>query len=56
MLGHQGGWDEALFVVVPILVLGALLFYAYVRKPSSDVQDESAVADPADNETDLERQ
>ena len=31
-LGHQGRWEEALFVVVPILILGVLLFYAYVRQ------------------------
>lgn len=36
--GHQGGWDEALFVVVPILILGALLFYAYIRQPSTSTE------------------
>lgn len=39
-LGHEGGWDEALFVVVPILVLGALLFYAYVRQPPTPTEHE----------------
>lgn len=39
-LGHQGGWDEALFVVVPILILGVLLFYAYVRQPPIPTEHE----------------
>lgn len=31
MLAHQGGWDEALFVVVPIAVLALLLWLAARR-------------------------
>lgn len=41
-LGHQGGWDEALFVVVPILILGFLLLYAYVRQPPTPDEHEHA--------------
>jgi hypothetical protein len=26
VLAHQGGWDEALFVVVPLGLFGALLW------------------------------
>ena len=31
VLAHQGGWDEALFVAVPIVVLLALLALAQRR-------------------------
>jgi hypothetical protein len=31
MLAHQGGWDEALFVLAPLVVIGALLLLANHR-------------------------
>ncbi len=31
VLAHQGGWDEALFVVVPMIVLVGLLALAQRR-------------------------
>jgi len=31
VLAHQGGWDEALFVVVPLVVFGWLLSRAQKR-------------------------
>ncbi len=31
ILGHQGGWDEALLVLVPIAVFVGLLSLAYKR-------------------------
>lgn len=31
LLAHQGGWDESLFVVVPLLVFAALLWLAKRR-------------------------
>ena len=31
VLAHQGGWDEALFVVVPMVVLAGLLALAQRR-------------------------
>jgi hypothetical protein len=31
VLGHQGGWDEALFVVVPVAIFAALLAIANRR-------------------------
>ncbi|MFM7536517.1 MAG: hypothetical protein ACKO91_12105 [Acidimicrobiales bacterium] len=31
VLAHQGGWDEALLVVVPLLVLASLLVLAKRR-------------------------
>lgn len=39
-LAHQGGWDEGLFVVVPLLVLGALLWIAYVRQPVEEPEND----------------
>lgn len=54
MFGHQSGWDEALLVVVPVLILGALLFYAYVRQPPMPADPEhepgnGAETDPGDD-------
>jgi hypothetical protein len=31
VLGHQGGWDEALFVVVPLVIFAILLRIAKRR-------------------------
>jgi hypothetical protein len=31
LLAHQGGWDEVLFVAVPILIFGGLLAVANRR-------------------------
>ena len=31
MLAHQGGWDEALFVVIPALIIVGLLWLARRR-------------------------
>ena len=31
ILAHQGGWDEALFVLAPLVVIGALLLLANRR-------------------------
>jgi hypothetical protein len=31
LLAHQGGWDEALMVVVPVAVFGGLLYVANKR-------------------------
>ncbi|MGH9228215.1 MAG: hypothetical protein ACRD07_05675 [Acidimicrobiales bacterium] len=31
LLAHQGGWDEVLFVAVPILIFGSLLAVANRR-------------------------
>ncbi len=31
LLAHQGGWDEALFVAVPMAILVALLWLAQRR-------------------------
>jgi hypothetical protein len=31
LLGHQGGWDEILFVAVPIAIFGGLLVVANRR-------------------------
>lgn len=31
LLGHQGGWDEALFVAIPVAVFAGLLALANRR-------------------------
>jgi hypothetical protein len=31
LIAHQGGWDEALFVVIPLLVIIGLLWLARRR-------------------------
>lgn len=39
LLAHQGGWDEALMVVVPVAVFGGLLYVA--NKRASRLTEES---------------
>lgn len=36
VVAHQGGWDEAAFTPVPIVVLGALLWLAKRRAERAD--------------------
>jgi hypothetical protein len=31
LFAHQGGWDEILYVLVPIAIIGALLAFAKKR-------------------------
>lgn len=36
LLGHQGGWDEALIVLAPMIVFFGLLFVANRRARASE--------------------
>jgi hypothetical protein len=38
VLAHQGGWDEILFVAVPIVIFGALLAVANKRATRMEEQ------------------
>lgn len=40
VLAHQGGWDEALFVAVPMTVLVGLLWLAQKRAADEERADE----------------
>jgi hypothetical protein len=47
LLAHEGGWDEALFVIVPLLIVFALIWVVKRRAakagaPSSDPLDPGA--------------
>lgn len=49
LLAHQGGWDEILLVVAPMLVIVALLRLAKRRVERLDPRDPSATtSDPGD--------
>lgn len=48
VIAHQGGWDEALFVLAPLLLFGVLLWLARRR---IDLDD-----DPLDEPDDAERE
>jgi hypothetical protein len=43
MFAHQGGWDEALFVLLPLVLFGWLLFRAQKRaeRESAERRDDS---------------
>jgi hypothetical protein len=41
VLAHQGGWDETLFVAVPIAIFGGLLWLANRRAAAQLEEDES---------------
>jgi hypothetical protein len=53
VLAHQGGWDEAFFVAIPLIVFAGLLLLAK-RRAEKMAQDPGRVApeheqsDPAD--------
>jgi hypothetical protein len=44
LLAHQGGWDETLLVLVPIVVLGSLLALANRRANAALAQEAAAKA------------
>ena len=43
MLAHQGGWDEILLVMGPILVIAGLLYLAKKRVAAHDEQDDPPI-------------
>ena len=51
ILAHQGGWDEILFVLAPLLVFGGLLMVARRRAEQMD-QDQSGPAHPSEDHED----
>ena len=40
LLAHQGGWDEALLVAIPVAVLGGLIFLANRRADALALLDD----------------
>lgn len=51
VLAHQGGWDEMLMVILPLLVFAGLLLLARRRADSLDPPDEvSGRVDGADED------
>ena len=50
VLAHQGGWDEILWVMVPIIVMVGLLGVAKtrVRRASAERDGSTADSDPRD--------
>ncbi len=47
LIAHQGGWDEALFVAAPLVVIAALLVVANRRANAMAAQTERG-SDPLD--------
>jgi hypothetical protein len=45
LLAHQGGWDEMLFVAVPILIFGSLLAVANRRASRIEQQQRRGPGD-----------
>lgn len=52
VLGHQGGWDEILFVLLPIALFAGLL--AIANRRASRAMDDPAETDPAAHPHDAE--
>jgi hypothetical protein len=48
LFGHQGGWDETLFVLAPVIVFALLLLVA--RRRVGALDDESAEHRETENE------
>lgn len=49
-LAHQGGWDEAIFVAVPMVILAVLLWLARRRAESEAGSVDTAAAPRAEPE------
>jgi hypothetical protein len=50
VLAHQGGWDEILFVLGPILVVVGLLAVARRRIARLDAPRDEDVTEPSEND------
>lgn len=50
LLAHQGGWDEALFVLAPLLLFGGLLMVARRRVEQMDADREGDGGGPASSD------
>ncbi len=50
VLAHQGGWDEILMVLAPLVAFAGLLALARRRVGELEAGDEVAAEDPADRE------
>lgn len=50
ILAHQGGWDEAVFVIAPLVIFGVLLLLARRRVDRLDDPDrpETGASTPDD--------
>ena len=48
LLAHQGGWDEMLFVAVPILIFGSLL--AVANRRASRIEQQQKLRQPPGNQ------
>jgi hypothetical protein len=51
LIAHQGGWDELLFVLVPISLFGGLLAIANRRASTMQAERDAVDVDP-DNDDD----
>ena len=49
LLAHQGGWDEALLVVAPVLVFAGIVWQARRRAIRGAADDGSGEDTPDDN-------
>ena len=47
VLAHQGGWDEMLFVLAPLVVFAGLLVMARRRVDEMEARDEASPAGDA---------
>lgn len=50
VLAHQGGWDELLFVLVPISLFAGLLALANKRAAQAQAEREGHTDDAADDD------
>lgn len=46
LLAHQGGWDEALMVAAPIVIIGGLLVFANRRAKQALARRAADEAEP----------
>ena len=50
VFAHQGGWDEILFVLAPLLVFAGLLAVARKRAGQLEAERDGAATDEPDRE------
>ncbi len=50
VLAHQGGWDEVLLVLAPLVIFAGLLVVARRRAEELEAADGAAATDAADED------
>lgn len=56
ILMHQGGWDEIMLVVGPLIIIGVLIVVARKQAPAEDPVEDEEIQDDAQGDAGTRRE